>query len=222
MRERFPLARCTLNQIRVSKTEFSLIGFARILTLVLAAVAALLAQGGGAGADAPEAPKPARDAFDKASKAAQNQKTDDALRNYRKAVELYPAYAEAWCALGKLQLAQNQLDEARTSLAAAIKSDPNYAEPYKTLAVLENKAKNWTELVAVTDRLLKLNPAANWQAYFFNAVGNYNAQNLDAAEKSAREVLRYDTQHKFPTASQLLGGIFARRGDYAGAAEQYR
>lgn len=222
MRGGFPLARCTLNQIRVSRMEFSLTGFARVLTLVLPTVAALLAQGGGAGADAPQPPKPARDAFEKASKAAQNQKTDDALRNYRKAVELCPAYAEAWCALGKLQLAQNQLDEARTSLAAAIKSDPDYVEPYRTLTVLENKAKNWTELVAVTDRLLKLNPAANWQAYFFNAVGNYNAQNFDAAEKSAREILRYDTQHKFPTASQLLGGILARRGDYAGAAEQYR
>lgn len=173
--------------------QFSLTGFARTLTLLLPAVAALLAQAGGASADAPQPPKPARDAFEKAAKAAQNQKTDEAVRNYRKAVALYPGYAEAWCALGKLQLAQNQLDEARTSLAAAIKSDPDYVEPYRTLAVLENKAKNWTELAAVTDRLLKLNPAANWQAYFFNAVGNYNAQNFDAAEKSARDLLRFDT-----------------------------
>jgi Ca-activated chloride channel family protein len=88
--------------------------------------------------------------------------------------------------------------------------------------VLENKAKNWKELVNVTDRLLKLNPTGNWQAYFFNAVGNYNIQNFEAAEKSAREAERLDTQHKFPTTWQLLGGVLTRRGDFAGAAEQYR
>jgi VWFA-related protein len=166
-------------------------------------------------------PKAARDAFEKAAKAAQNKKTDEALRNYQKAVALDPDYAEAWCELGKLQVVQNQLDAARSSLAAAIKANADYVEPYKSLVVLENKAKNWKELVNVTDRLLKLDPAGNWQAYFFNAVGNFNIQNFEAAEKSAREVERLDTQHRFPTTWQLLGGVLARRGDFAGAAEQY-
>jgi VWFA-related protein len=174
------------------------------------------------GAAARKPPKAARDAFEKAAKAAQDKKPDEAIRNYRKAVALYPGYAEAWCELGKLQLAQNQLDDARTSLAAAIQANPDYLEPYKSLTVLENKAKNWKELVNVTDRLLKLSPAANWQAWFFNAIGNYNAQNFEAAEKSAREAERLDTQHQFPTTWQLLGGLLARRGDLAGAAEQYR
>jgi len=167
-------------------------------------------------------PKAARDAFEKAAKAAQNKKTDQAISNYQKAVALEPDYAEAWCELGKLQTAQNQLDEARSSLEAAIKANPDYVETYKALVVLENKAKNWKELVNATDRLLKLNPAGNWQAYVFSAIGNYNIQNFEAAEKSAREAERFDTQHKFPTTWQLLGGALARRGDFAGAAEQYR
>jgi VWFA-related protein len=185
--------------------------------------AALLEQEGQTASSAARTPpKAAREAFEKAAKAAQDKKTDEAVRNYRKAVALYPEYAEAWCQLGKLQLAQNQLDEARSSLGAAIKADSDYVEPYRTLVVLENKAKNWKELVNITDRLLKLNPAANWQAYFFNAVGNFNLQNFEAAEKSARELERFDTQHNFPTAWQMLGAILARRGDVAGAAEQYR
>jgi len=53
--------------------------------------------------------------------------------------------------------------------------------------VLENKAKNWKELVNITGRLLKLDPAGNWQAYIFNAIGNFNVQNFEAAEKSAPE-----------------------------------
>jgi VWFA-related protein len=194
-----------------------------VWTSVFLILAGLLAQAGGVpGAAAQQPPKAARDAFGKAAKAAQDKKTDEAMRNYQKAVALYPDYAEAWCELGKLQLAQNQLDEARSSLGAAIKASPDYIEPYKALAVLENKAKNWKELVNITDRLLKLSPAGNWQAYFFNAIGNYNAQNFEAAEKSAREAERLDTQHKFPTTWQLLGGVLARRGDFAGAAEQYR
>ena len=174
------------------------------------------------GAPAQQPPKAARDAFEKAARAARNNKTSEAVSNYQKAVALYPGYAEAWCELGKLQLAQDQLDDARSSLAAAIKVNPDSVEPYKSLVVLENQAKNWKELVNVTDRLLKLDSAGNWQAYFFNAVGNYNAQNFEAAEKSAREAERLDTQHKFPTTWQLLGAVLARRGDFAGAAEQYR
>ena len=69
---------------------------------------------------------------------------------------------------------------------------------------------------------MKLNPASNWQAYVFSALGNYNVQNFEAAEKSAREAERFDTQHKFPTNWQLLGGLLERRGDFAGAALQYR
>jgi len=174
------------------------------------------------GAAAHQPPKAARDAFDKAAKAAQDKKIDEAMRNYRKAVALDPEYAEAWCELGKLQLAQNQLDQARTSLEAAIRANPDYFEPYRRLAILENAAKHWKELVTITDRLLQLDAAGNWQAYFFNAVGNYKLQNFAAAEKSAREVERFDTQHNFPTAWELLGGILARRGDSADAAEQYR
>src|SRR5271157_363066 len=109
----------------------------------------------GMSAAAQKPPKAARDAFEKAAKAAQDKKTDEAIRNYQKAVALYPEYAEAWCELGKLQLAQNQLDEARSSLGAAIKANPDYVEPYKALVVLENKAKNWKELVNITSRLLK-------------------------------------------------------------------
>ena len=96
----------------------------RRLAFVFLTLACLLVQ-------AQTPPKAARDAFEKAVKAAQNKKTDEALRNYQKAVALYPDYAEAWCELGKLQLAQNQLDEAQSSLGAPSKPTRTTSSPTK-------------------------------------------------------------------------------------------
>jgi len=71
----------------------------RPLAFVFLTLACLLVQ-------AQTPPKAARDAFEKAAKAARNKKRDQAVSNYQKAVALDPDYAEAWCELGKLQLAQ--------------------------------------------------------------------------------------------------------------------
>jgi tetratricopeptide (TPR) repeat protein len=79
-----------------------------VLTRVFLTLAGMFVQAGAVGGVAAQTPpKAARDAFEKAAKAAQNKKTDQAVSNYQKAVALYPDYAEAWCELGKLQLAQN-------------------------------------------------------------------------------------------------------------------
>jgi uncharacterized protein HemY len=54
--------------------------------------------------------------------------------------------------------------------------------------------------------------------YLYNSVANYNLKEFTAAEKSAREVLKLDTQHRFPLANHLLGVILARRGEFTEAA----
>ena len=158
-------------------------------------------------------PKQARQAYDAASKAAGVKNTVEAIRLYEKAVALYPGYAEAWCELGKLQIQENQPDAARKSLEAAISADPKSAGAYMHLATLEYTAKNWSAVVDVTGRLVKLNPAGYPQAYLFNAVAQYNSRDLEAAEKSAREAQRVDPLHKVPISWQLLGRILAARGE---------
>ena len=167
-------------------------------------------------------PKDARRAFDKATAALKAKQADEAARDYEQAVKLFPAYAEAWYQLGKLRLDRQQFDAARTALEAAIHADPKYAEAYMTLALVEHAERHWKQLVDVTDALLRINAIDFPQAWQMNSVGNYNGRNFQSAEKSAREAERLDAGQRFPDTWRLLGLILAQRGDFAGAAEQFR
>ena len=168
------------------------------------------------------APKDARKAFEKGSDLAKKNKLDDAMKNYQKAVDVYPQYAVAWLELGKLQAAKGQADTAHQSFDAAMQADPKYLNPYLELSRLALGAKNWRELADVTGRAVKLDPFDYPQQFFFNSVANYNLHDMDAAEKSAREAEKLDTQHHYPQASHLLGVILAQRQDYTGAAGEMR
>ena len=168
------------------------------------------------------APKDARKAYDRGMDALKKKKTDDAVKNFEKAVELYPAYAAAWHELGKLQEAANHPEEARKSFSAAIQADPKFTGPYLELAVMALHEKQWQEVSEITDGIIKLDPFDYPQVFFFNAVANYNLKNLEASEKSAVQAEKLDTQHLLPQVNQLLGILMVQRKDFTAAAAQFR
>jgi VWFA-related protein len=171
---------------------------------------------------ADEPPREARRAFEKAAAAVKARRIDEAVHDLEEAVTLFPAYAEAWFGLGKLRLEQKSLDAARAAFQSAIQADPNYREPYMSLAILEQSAGHWKELREVTDRFLEVDAIDFPQTWLLNAVANYNLGNLPVAEKSAREAERLDARQQFTEEFRLLGLILERRGDYAGEVEQLR
>ena len=168
------------------------------------------------------APKDAKKSFEKARNAARKQKWDEAEKEYQKAVELYPKYAAAWYQLGLVQEQQKNPGGARKSYAQALAADAKFVSPYQQLAMLAAREQNWKEVVEDTDRLLRLNPVDFPQAWLFNSLGNYYQQNLEAAEKSAREGISHDGNHRFATMNHILGVILAQKQDYEGAAQQLR
>lgn len=169
-----------------------------------------------------EAPKDAKKAYEKARNALRKNKLDDAEKELRKAVEIYPKYAVAWYDLGTVQQQHNQFDEARKCYEQALAADSRYINPYLQMAVLAARENKWKDVADTTDRAIKLNPVDFPQAFFYNSVANYNLRNLDAAERSAREAQKLDSQHRFPKINHLLGIILSEKRDYAGAAEQMR
>jgi tetratricopeptide (TPR) repeat protein len=90
------------------------------------------------------------------------------------------------------------------------------------LARLALRDKNWEDLAATTNRLLKLDAADFPEAYYYNALANFRLKKPDDAESSARQALKLDTAHRFPQASHILGLLLYRKRDYAGASEQLR
>ena len=169
-----------------------------------------------------EVPKDARKAFEKGQEAAKKGKTEDAVKNYQKALELYRSYAAAWFEMGKIQAAGGDPYTARGSYGEALKADPKYVPAYVAMADLDVEAKKWKDVADITSRASKLDVFDYPQVYFFNAVANYNLKNVDAAEKSVQQAERLDTRHRYPQIYFLWGNILAIHHDFNGAADKFR
>lgn len=169
-----------------------------------------------------QAPKDARKAFEKGIDELKKQKASEAVLQFEKAVALYPKYASAWFELGRLQARTGLAEEAHKSLLQSIAADPKYVSPHLEIALISARQKKWDDALASSSEALRLNPVEFPLAYFLNAVANLNLHHLDAAEKSAREALRLDTQMVNPKTMQVLAVILRDKGDVPAAAEQMR
>jgi tetratricopeptide (TPR) repeat protein len=169
-----------------------------------------------------KASKPARKALEKGMDLAKKKKFDEAMDSLREAVKLEPDFALAWCELGKLQAAHNHAEEGRQSFEAAARSEPRWPEPLLELSLLDLRAGAWRELADVTGQVVKLNSFDYPEAFYYNAVANYNLGLLPAAEKSVRSARRLDTRRQYPRIARLLGDILALERQYAGAADEFR
>ena len=169
-----------------------------------------------------QAPKDAHKQFEKARDLMGKGKVPEAQALAEKAVSEYPHYAEAWYLLGQAHEKQKQIDEAHTAYAQSVQADPKFMAPYLSLAQLAGIAKNWQEADKMSAKVMELDGVDFPQAYFINAVANYNLGHFDLAEKSVRRAEQLDSQHHMPRIALLLGTLLERKGDYAGAATEYR
>lgn len=169
-----------------------------------------------------QAPKDAKKAFEKGVNSLKRKKYADAQANLEKAVALYPEYAAAWTELGFAYQNQKKNEESKTAYGKAIEADPKFLKPYLQLAAIAAQEQKWPEVADVTTRLLRLDPFSFPQGYFLNAVANFNLQKYDAAEKSAREGIKLDPNHRIPRIYHLLGMILYNQEDYSGAAREMR
>ena len=168
------------------------------------------------------APKDAKKAFEKGLDALKKKKTEEANKDFRKAVEAYPHYADAWYRLGVLQLDEKNPAGAREAFAQAISADPKLVTPYVQLAILDARDGKWKETAESTGKAIRLDPVDFPVAFYFDALANYNLQNYEAAERSARQLQRLDTEHRYPLADRILASVLAGKKDYPGAAQQMR
>src|ERR1700694_1620871 len=177
-----------------------------------------------------KAPKDARRAYEKGLQAEKNGKLADARKYFETAVEIYPSSANAWFQLGTVLQKENQKDAARKAYTPATTIATRLLPPYLSLASIAYETGNWTEVLnltghildldplnhaAVTGYILDLDPLNYADAYFYNAVANYNLNKLEDAEKSGLKAEHLDLRTDFPRLHLLLAEIFARKNNYA-------
>lgn len=164
------------------------------------------------------APKHAQKDYVKGVQLAEKDKFDEAEEHFLKATDAYPKYALAWFALGQVQQKQNKMEEARKSFQAAAAADSKFVSPYDQLALLAGRDGKWEDAANFSKQVIELNPVEFPSDFWYNAVANYNLKKMDAAEKSAQELLKIDTKHQFPEAESMLAQIYLQKGDTAEAA----
>ncbi|MCC7496244.1 MAG: tetratricopeptide repeat protein [Bryobacterales bacterium] len=168
------------------------------------------------------APKDARKEYDKARDSIRKDKWEDAAKHLHKALAAYPEYADAWFELGQYYQKQNNRAEARNAYTKAVGIDGKFIKPYLPLAFLASSEQKWADVAEYSGKAIKLDPISSPQAFFFNAVAEYNLHHLDLAEKSVRRGIEIDTKHRIPKMNHLLGVILADKQDYPGAAAQLK
>ena len=150
------------------------------------------------------------------------KKYSEAETQLQKAVDTYPKYAVAWYELGRALQFQKKTDPARTAFEQAVGADSKFIGPHLGLLQLAVDQRDWSLIASQSDTVLRLNPFNYPQVWFLSGVANYNLKKLDAAEKSAREALKLDGDHRNPRIMSLLGVILSDKGDYPGAIEQMK
>lgn len=165
-------------------------------------------------------PGRARKEFDKGDKEARSNHLKSATQHLEKAVAEYESYAAAWYELGTIYSTNQETDKAHQAYERAIAADPNYIPPYVSLSALELRNQEYEDAVDTAGKALELDPTIG-VAHFIRAVGNFNLNRLDAAEKSARELEKKPHQN-LPQLHVLLADILLQKQDYSKAAVEMR
>lgn len=160
-----------------------------------------------------QAPKGAKRDYEHALEEAAKGELGNAISQLTKATSAYPQYASAWLSLGIVQLNRGDKPGAEKSWREAVRADGQFALPLIRLAELEAEKGRWRESVEHSAKAIAINATAFPDAYALNAVGNVSLQNLEAAEKSAREGLKLDAEHQYPELEYALGIVLYAKTD---------
>jgi tetratricopeptide (TPR) repeat protein len=181
-----------------------------------------LHEGSTVSASALHAPEPAKKAYGKGVNAMNDEKWPAAQKNFEKAVEIDPDYAQAWSDLGEVLQKQAKPTEARAAWEKAVEADPKYIKPYIQLTMLDLEEKKPQDAVAIGGKAVAMNPLEFPQLYFYYAAANYNLKHLDVAEVNARRATELDNAHEIPRAELLLASVLIAKGDRSGGLQHFR
>ncbi|MEP7343220.1 MAG: tetratricopeptide repeat protein [Acidobacteriota bacterium] len=134
-------------------------------------------------------PAEARAAYDQAMKLIGQNKPDEAISEFTRALAIYPQYVSALNDLGVLYQKLNRLDEAAAAFTQAISLSARFYLPQLNLALLRHRQSRYSEAIALFTQLLKEHPSLS-AARITYAESLETTQQWDEAEQQLREALK--------------------------------
>ena len=158
-----------------------------------------------------DVPKAARREFEAANKAAENNKTQEAITHFRQAIAIYPAFVMAHNNLGAQLLAQGKLGEAAEELRKAVELDQKAFNPKLNLGIVLVEQQRFFEAALILDQAIALNPDSP-AAQLYVGMARLKLENLDEAEKHLKAAYTLGGR-SYSMALFHLGELYINKGD---------
>jgi Flp pilus assembly protein TadD len=162
-----------------------------------------------------------------ANRLRQEGRIEEAMAGYQKALGLKADFPPALYNLGVLFLNQNRLAEARASFMRILELDPNHAMAMCNLGSIEFQRGEVARAEELFGQAIRLAPNSP-QVHFNLASLAVGKEDFPAAEKRYRKAillyheLRLEDQDLLAASHDGLGSVLLRRGNTAGAEDEYR
>jgi len=165
-------------------------------------------------------PDAAKKEFDEGQKLMSDPKQADAsIQHFRKAIQLYDKYPEAYLMIGLVSLDQRKLDDAQTALQKSTELSPHLAEAFLALGAVYNQEKKFDDAEKALNRGLELKPDdAQGQtdlARTYWAMGRWQD-----AEPHAQKAVTL--MPDLAPAHIVLGNIDLKKRDNEGALKEFK
>jgi tetratricopeptide (TPR) repeat protein len=167
-----------------------------------------------------DVPAAARPAWKVLLKALKVSDLDGVLTQAKLVTAAAPKFARGWHTLGIAYEVQGKPAEAKDAYDHAVELDPKMVLCWVTLSRMDVLTKDWQGALKAVENARRLDTRKIYsEIYLHEAVAQYELGQLDAAEASARQLLKEDPNERKSRGEFVLGVILAAKHDDAGAKE---
>ena len=138
----------------------------------------------------------AREAFDRGMEAYRNNRDEEAVEEFRRAVEADPDFAEAYYRLGLAYNVTKQTDEAEKAFRDATKAyekitkrDEKNSDAFYFLGLCYEKLGEYDDAVKALREAVKTSPSENDDKYYELGFANFKIAQYDEAVRALRKAL---------------------------------
>ena len=164
-------------------------------------------------------PAEARKEFDAGQKLLNEQKdAEGSIQHFRKAIQLYDKFPEAYLMLGLIYLDQRKLDDSQAALQKSTELAPSLAPGYLALGAVFNQEKKFDDAEKALTHGLELNPD-DAQGHTDLARTYWAMGRWQDAEPHAQKAVALKPD--LAPAHIVLGNIGLRKRDNAAALKEF-
>lgn len=164
-------------------------------------------------------PDKARKEFEKATAAAGNGSTDQAIEHLRKALEIFPRFVRARNDLGTHLLSQGKLDEAEEEFREALNVDEKSFNPTLNLGIVLVHKHAFLEANEKLAKAISIQPSSP-AAHLYSGLALLGLEKLDSAATALKTSYSLGGP-KYGIALYHLGQLHLSRGDNSAALKSF-